>query len=298
MFRNAIAIRYVAAAAFALSAAPRYLHAQATQPAGHQPITLSEAPATLPDELKGISIDEHLDQQLPLDLELTDEQGKPVKLGDYFDGKRPVILTLVYFGCPMLCGLVSNAQMEAMKQIENWSPGEQYQAITVSFDPRETSELAQLKKQNYINALGRPNAAQGWHFLTGKQDPIHRLTRTAGFNYRWDERQQQFAHAAAIMIVTPDGRLSRYLYGVTFDPKVLRLSLVEASQGKIGSTMDHVLLYCFQYDPDRRAYTLAAQNVMMGAALLTVVGMSAWLVPVWVRGARSRRSTDSDTGAG
>lgn len=280
---------FVAALTLAL---PMSLQAQQTQPAApspaHNPVQLPEESAEVPEEVKGIGIDEHLDLKLPLDLKFTDESGQTVELGKYFDGKRPVVLTLVYFGCPMLCGLVSNAQLEAMKQLGDWTPGDQYQAVTVSFDPRETHELAALKKQNYLKAWGRSDAATGWHFLTGKQEEISKLTAATGFKYRWDEKTGQFAHAPAIMIITPDGRISRYLHGVGYDPKVLRLSLVEAAQGKIGTTTDHVLLYCFQYDPTRGVYTLAAKNLMAAAAALTVLIMTAWLVPVWVRGNRRK----------
>lgn len=255
-------------------------------PAAPQPVQLEEAATEVPEELQGIRIEERLDLQLPLDLEFVNEAGQPVTLGSYFDGKRPVILTLVYFGCPMLCGLVSNAQMQAMKDISGWTPGEQYQAVTVSFDPRETHELAALKKQNYVNEYGDSAAGQGWHFLTGRQDQIEKLAGATGFRYRWDEKSKQFAHAAALIIVTPDGRISRYLHGVGYDPKVLRLSLVEASEGKIGTTTDSVLLYCFQYDPTRGSYTLAARNLMSAGGVLTVLIMTAWLVPVWVRGSR------------
>lgn len=261
--------------------------AQTTRPAAPQPVQIADQPADLPEEVRGVVIEENLDLQLPLDLQFTDESGQTVTLEQYFDGERPVILTLIYYGCPMLCGLVSNAQMQAMKDIQDWRPGREYQAVTVSFDPRETHELAAKKKQNYINEFGNPEVGEGWHFLTGRQEEIDKLTAAAGFRYRWDERTQQFVHAAALIIVTPEGRISRYLHGVGYDPKVLRLSLVEASQGKIGSKTDAVLLYCFQYDPTRGAYTLAARNLMAAGAGLMVLIMMVWLVPVWIRSRRS-----------
>lgn len=287
-------LQRLAAAILLLGIAPLAAMGQATRPASHQPVELPPETKEIPDELKGIQIEEHLDLELPLDLKFTDETGQTVELGKFFDGKRPVVLTLVYFGCPMLCGLVSNAQMEAMKNIDGWTPGDQYQAVTVSFDPRETHELAAMKKQNYINEWGKPSAATGWHFLTGRQEEISKLAAAVGFKYRWDEKTKQFAHAPAIMVVTPDGRMSRYLHGVGYDPKVLRLSLVEAAEGKIGTTTDHVLLYCFQYDPTRGAYTLAARNLMAVGAGLTVMIMTAWLVPAWVRG---RRKVETPEGA-
>jgi len=299
-FRNTkIGAMLIAAASVGLVTGPAAAQpapADPARPAAPKPVQLPEVSTELPEELKGITIIENLNLQLPLDLEFTNEAGETVQLGRYFDGQRPVILTLVYFGCPMLCGLVSNAQLQAMKDIEGWTPGKEYQAVTVSFDPRETHELAAQKKQNYVNEYGDPAVAQGWHFLTGRQDQIEKLAAATGFRYRWDEKTKQFAHAAALMIVTPDGRLSRYLHGVGYDPKVLRLSLVEASQGKIGTTTDHVLLYCFQYDPARGAYTLAARNLMAAGAALTVIIMTAWLVPVWVRGSRRRRENEGGVG--
>lgn len=271
--------------------------AQSTGPAA-APAAPTEVPDVqdqLPAELEGVGIDPKLDGQLPLDLEFKNEDGRTVRLGDYFTGDLPVILTLVYYGCPKLCGVVLNAQMEAMRDID-WTPGREYRAVTVSFDPTETPTLAKLKKQNYIQQWGKGEAAAGWHFLTGEQDGITKLTQAAGFNYRWNEAQQQFAHAAAIIICTPNGRISRYLYGVLYQPKTLRLSLVEASEGKIGTTMDAVLLYCFHYDPTRGGYAIAAQNVMSLGGAVTVLILAAWLVPWWVSLRRKQaRAAESQT---
>ncbi len=246
------------------------------------PVKIPDKAAPQPAELEGVGIDEQLNQQVPLDLAFRDEIGREVKLGDYFKPDRPVILTLVYFSCPKLCGLVSNAQLEVMKELD-FLPGKEYTAVTVSFDPNETTTLARLKKQNYLKALQRPGAAEGWVFLTGQQPEITRLTRSVGFNYRWDEASKQFAHAAVFMVLTPQGKVSRYFYGIDHDEQTLRLSLVEAADGKIGSSFDRVLLYCFHYDPDRRGYSLAARNLMSVAGGLTIVAMLAWLVPWWIR---------------
>jgi len=255
-----------------------------------QPITIPE-PATQPvEELTGVGIEEKLGDQLPLELEFLDEDGRRVRLGDYFRGQRPVLLTTVYYGCPMLCGLILNGQMEAMKALD-WTPGQAYEVVTVSFDPRETPALARLKKQNYIKAMERPEAAAGWHFLTGPADSIARLTDAIGFRYRWIEREKQFAHAAALVVCTPEGRVSRYLYGVQFAPRTLRLSLVEASEGRVGSTMDHVLLYCLQYDPRAGRYGIVANRFMTAGAALTVLVMAVWLVPRWVGDARRRAAS-------
>ncbi len=259
-----------------------------------QPITIPE-PASQPvEELAGVGIEEKLGDRLPLELEFLDEDGRRVRLGDYFRGERPVLLTTVYYGCPMLCGLILNGQMEAMKALD-WTPGQAYEVVTVSFDPRETPALARLKKQNYLKAMERPEAAAGWHFLTGPAESIIRLTDAIGFRYRWVEREKQFAHAAAIVICTPDGRVSRYLYGVQFNPRTLRLSLVEASEGKIGSTVDHVLLYCLKYDPRAGRYSIVADRFMTAGAALTVAAMAVWLVPRWVRDARRRAASPAAT---
>lgn len=256
------------------------------------PAKIPDKAAPQPVELEGVGIDEKLNQQVPLDLAFLDENGRPVKLGDYFKPDRPVLLTLVYFSCPKLCGLVSNAQLEVMKELD-FQPGKEYTAVTVSFDPNETTTLAKLKKQNYLKALQRPGAAEGWVFLTGKQTEITRLTRSVGFNYRWDEVGKQFVHAAVFMVLTPDGKVSRYFYGIDHDEQTLRLSLVEAANGRIGSSFDRVLLYCFHYDPDRRGYSLAARNLMSAAGGLTIVAMLAWLVPWWVRRRPGRTGGDT-----
>lgn len=261
----------------------------ATRPAGAAS-AVRDLPSQTPDELAGIGIDEHLNTPLPRDLEFVDQDGKKVKLGNYFQGHKPVILTLVYYSCPMLCGLVLNGQMAAMQEL-TWTPGQEYEVVTVSFDPSETPALARLKQQHYLKEFGRPSAVAGWHFLVGKQEQITALTRAVGFNYKWNDQQGQFAHAAVVMVATPQGKLSRYLYGVQFDPTTLRLSLVEASEGKIGSTVDKVLLYCFHYDPDRRGYALAAQNLMTAGGALMVLIVAAWLLPTWLKSARRRAAT-------
>lgn len=255
-------------------------------------VAAAEAQRTepLPQELEGVGITEHLNTTIPLDLEFVDDTGRTVRLADYFDGERPVILSLVYFSCPMLCTLVLNGLTEAMQGI-SWIPGKEFEIITVSFNPAETHTLAQLKKQNYINEYGRPEAAAGWHFLTGSEANIQTLTKAVGFGYRWDEEQQQFAHAAALFVLTPDGKLSRYLYGIQFEPRPVRFALMEASKGKIGSTIDQVIFYCYHYDADAGTYTLAARRVMRLGGLLTVVILGGWLSASWIRGSRRRGAT-------
>jgi len=196
----------------------------------------------------GRGIDQRLNEQVPLDLTFKDEQGKTVKLGDYFQAGRPVILNLVYFQCPMLCTEVLNGLTSALKVIK-FVPGNQFEVVTVSIDPRETPALAANKKEMYLKKLGNPEAAKGWHFLTGEQPQIEELAKSVGFKYRYDPKLGQFAHAAGIMLITPTGKVAQYYYGVEYSAKDMRLGIVEASQNKIGSLADQVLLYCYHYDP-------------------------------------------------
>lgn len=240
-------------------------------------------------DLDDVGITEHLDAHIPLDAEFVDEAGKPVKLAGFVRGDKPVILTLVYFNCPMLCNLILNGLVDALKQVP-LTPGADFEIVTVSFDPRETSTLARLKKQNYLRELGRPEAAASWHFLTGAEPNIHKLTDAVGFKYRFVEETQQYAHAAAVFLLTPDGRVGRYLYGVVFDPETLRLGLVEASEGKIGSTADRLLLYCFHYDPDAGRYTLAAVAVMRAGGLAMVAALAIVLGVLWRAEIKRRRA--------
>jgi protein SCO1/2 len=241
----------------------------------------------LPRDLEGIGISEHPGARLPLDLEFTDEDGKPVRLSQYFPGTRPVILTLGYYRCPMLCTLVLNSLVDGIRNLP-WTPGREFEIVTVSIDPLETPTLARLKKQNYLEEYARPGAAEGWHFLTGREENIKKLADAVGFGYRYVEERQQYAHPAAIFVVTPDGRMAKYLYGVVYQPKTVRLALTEAGQGKVGTTADQLLLYCFHYDAQEGRYVLAATNIMRfgGATTSLVVGL--WLVTSWRRGVRKK----------
>jgi protein SCO1/2 len=232
----------------------------------------------LPPELAGVGIDEHLGAPLPLDVEFVDATGKAVKLRDYFDGQRPVILTLNYYRCPMLCGLMLNGLLDALRQLD-WTAGQQFQVVTVSFDPLETHQLANIKRQNYLKAYERPTG--NWHFLTGRQPSIDKLLEVTGFRIRYNEQRREWMHLAAPIICTPDGHVSRYLYGVLFEPKTLRLSLVEASEGKIGTTVDRILLYCYHYEGGQ--YTLAAMNIVRAGGGLTLVILATFLAVLWRR---------------
>jgi len=261
------------AASLALLAAS-HLAAQAT-PDGRPPI------------LRNVTIDQHLDRQLPLGLQFRDEAGRIVRLGDYF-GKRPVVLVLAYYDCPMLCTQVLNGLVSAMR-ILTFDAGREYEVVTVSFDPRDDPSDARAKKEPYVARYGRPTGAAGWHFLTGEPKAIGALTDAVGFRYAWDERIQQFAHASAIYVTTPDGRLSRYFYGIEYAPRDLRLALVEASRGKIGTPVDQLLLYCYHYDPVAGRYGAVVMNMVRVAGVAFVLILSGFLALMWRRERRRER---------
>jgi protein SCO1/2 len=271
--------RWAAAAALVAGLAP---------PAGAQ---LADQ---IPPELEEVGVEEHLGARLPLELEFRDSTGSVVRLGDYFDGVKPVVLTLNYYKCPMLCGLQLNGLLDGLRELE-WTPGQEFELVTVSINPLETPALAADKKQNYIQRYERPSAAAGWHFLTGQETEIRRLAETVGFGYTYDRSSGEYAHAAVIFIATPDGRLARYLYGIEYPASRLRLALLEASAGEIGSTIDQLILYCFHYDPESRRYAPVAMNIMRvgGGATALVVGLTlgGW----WLREARRRKNSDRGT---
>ena len=226
-----------------------------------------------PDVLSRVSFEQRLDQQLPLELPFKDEQGRSVTLGEYF-GRKPVVLTFVYYECPMLCTEVLNG-LESALRVLNESIGREFDVVTVSFDPKETPVLALGKKKAYLQRYKRPEAEQGWHFLTGDQASITALTKAAGFNYTWDTATQQFAHASGIVVVTPQGKVSRYFFGVDYAPRDIKFALVESSNEKIGTLADRLLLYCYHYDPSKGNYGFVAMKaIRIGGAvtLLALVG--------------------------
>lgn len=240
-----------------------------------------------PDELEGVGITEHLDAQLPMDVEFRDERGNPVRLGELFRGDRPVILTLVYYRCPMLCGLVLDGLTDGLQDLD-WSVGDEFDVVTISIDPVETHTLATLKKQNQLKVYGRPGADTGWRFLTGTRESIAAVADTIGFGFTYVESRNEYAHSAAIFLLTPDGRVSRYLYGVLYEPETLRMALLEASEGKIGTVVDRVLMYCFHYDADEGRYSVVARNVMKLGGGVTLVVLGAILLVFWSREMRRR----------
>jgi protein SCO1/2 len=229
----------------------------------------------LPPVLKEVGIDQKLNEQVPLDLVFKDEQGREVRLGQFFKGK-PVILSLVYYSCPMLCNQILNGQLGSFRQM-TFNAGQEFEVVTVSFDPKETPALAAQKKATYIKAYNRPSADAGWHFLTGDEANIKRLTEAVGFRYRWDEKTKQFAHASGIMITTPEGKLARYFYGVEYLPRDLRLGLVEASAHKIGTPVDTLMLYCYHYDPATGKYGAVVMNIIRLGGVLTLMLMAGML---------------------
>lgn len=244
-------------------------------------------------DLEGIEIQENLGDDIPTDLTFTDSSGQTVRLGDYFQDGKPVVLNMVYYECPMLCTFALNGLLDVLKETD-WTPGEEFNVVTVSFNPEEGPELSEPKKNNYIESLDRPEAAGGWAFLTGDKENVEALAETVGFTYEWVEEQQDYAHATALMIATPEGKLSRYLHGVFYDPKTLRLSLIEASGGEIGSiTENAVLQYCLLYDPDKGEYGPAAMKIMRAGGALTIGAVVAALVFFHLYERRRKPSTPS-----
>lgn len=253
------------------------------------PKALATLPAAeTPAELKDIGIQEHLGEQIGPNLEFTDDQGRKVRLGDYFQhGSKPVILSIIYYGCPNLCNYHLNGLSAALKKMQ-WTVGDQFDVVAISMDHKETPELAAKKKASYVAEYGRPHSADGWHFLVGNEENVKKVTDSIGFKFRWDEKQQQYAHAAAATVMTPDRKISRYLYGIEFDPNTVRMSLLEASSGKIGSMVDQIILFCFHFDPTKNKYTLYAYNVMRVAGSIMLLALALILVPTWLRERRRR----------
>lgn len=236
---------------------------------------MSPPASVRPPYLENVGIEQRLDGQVPADLAFVDDAGRTVKLGDYF-GKKPLILNLVYFNCTMLCGEALAGLTGSMKMIK-FNVGDEFDVITVSFNPRETTQEAAAKKVDYLKRYGRSGAASGWHFLTGSAESINALTKAVGFQYQYDAARNQYAHATAIMVLTPQGHISRYFYGVDFPPKDLRMGLVEASQGKIGNAVDQVLLYCYHYDPATGKYGAVVSNMLKLGGAATILFLAVLL---------------------
>ena len=254
--------------------------------------TIAEANG-IPEALKKIGIEQKLGEQLPLDTEFKDEEGKLVRLGDYFKKGKPVIVAFVYFECPMLCNQVLNGLTGSLKGI-SFNAGSEFEVVAISFDAREfdATEVARNKKIGYMERYGRPGTEKGWHFLTGKQDSIDKVTTAAGFSYEWDAKTNQFAHAAAVMVATPDGKLSRYHYGIDYAPRDLKFSLMESGESRVGNAAEQLLLYCYHYDPASGKYGVAILNVIRLGGIATILGMGLMALVFWRRNKKKDQLVD------
>jgi protein SCO1/2 len=250
----------------------------AAQPSGYdgsKPAPGTVSTATIP-QLKDVGFKQKLNAALPLDVPFKDDAGRSVTLGDYF-GRRPVVLAFVYYQCPMLCTQVMNGLSSALK-VMPFAAGREYDVVLISFDARDTPAIAAEKKRAHLEYWSTEQDAASWHLLTGSEESIRRVTSAAGFSYQWDPRTGQFAHVSGVLVATPEGRLSRYFYGVEYSPKELRLALVESSEGRVGSAIDELLLYCFHYDPESGRYGVVVMNLIRLGGILTVVLMAAFIL--------------------
>jgi protein SCO1/2 len=224
--------------------------------------------SNVPPQFKDVTFAQRLGDRLPLDVRLKDETGRDVALGEFF-GKKPVVLSFVYYQCPMLCTQVMNGISSTLRVIP-FTAGKEFDVVLVSFDPRDTPEAANAKKRAHLDHWAARDTSDGWHFLTGDEAAIRRVTSAAGFTYQWDEQTQQFAHVSGLLVANADGTLSRYFYGVEFSPKDLRLALVDSGNGKVGSVIDELLLYCYQYDPSHGRYGAVFMNILRLGGVVTV----------------------------
>ena len=251
-------------------------------------VDMNVAATAAQEKLKGAGFDQKLGAQIPLDLTFTDDTGAEVRLGKYFSDGKPVILTLNYYGCPMLCTYILNGVVDALKDVK-FELGKDIEVVTVSFDPRDTTAIASKKKANYVASLGQKGAEKGWHFLTGKKDQIDQLCSAVGFSYVFDEKSGEFGHASGIMVATPQGKLSHYFYGMMYESKDVRLALVEASKNKIGNPVDKFLLFCFHYDPVSGKYSAAIMNIVRAGCVVAMSLVFGFLIFALRREFRSPR---------
>lgn len=273
-------------AVYVLSA---FLLGAALSPKAWSQMTASESPPVLQE----IGINQKLNQQVPLERVFRDEAGKRVRLSEYF-GEKPVILSLVYYECPMLCTLVLNGMLRSLRALR-FDIGDQFNVVTVSIDPKETPKLAARKKAEYLKGYGRAHAESGWHFLTSDEESIQALADAVGFRYVYQPQTDQYAHASGVMVTTPQGKLARYFYGVEYSPRDLRLALVEAANGKIGSLVDELLLYCYHYDPTTGKYGMVIMNVVRVAGFVTVFALAGFIIVMLRRDRRQKLDAQSHT---
>ena len=246
----------------------------------------------LPAELVDVGVEEHLGAKLDLTLEFTDDKGVTAPLGTFVNGKRPVLMAMVYYNCPSLCNYHLNGLTDAMKALTTWTAGEQFDVVAISMDSSETAELAGKKKANYLKLYGKPETDGAWHFLVGSKANVGKIASELGFKFKWLEDKQQFAHASVTYVITPTGRISRYLHGIQPDPQTLKLSLLDAGQGTIGSMVEQVLMFCFQFNPTKNKYTIYSWNIMRIGAILMLLLLAVVLIPLWWR--EKRKSTSPD----
>lgn len=239
----------------------------------------------VPEELKGVTIEEKIGKSLDLSVLVTTEQGQTVPLSRFFKDHRPVILSPIYFSCPGLCNFHLNGLTETLKSVD-WSPAKQFEIIAFSFDASETSDVAAKKKENYLKLYDRAGAESGWHFVTADEATVKKITETLGFRFRWNEQAGEWSHASAAIVISPEGKISRYLHGIQFDARDVKLALNEAANGRVGNIVDSVMLYCFKYDSHQSKYGLQVFNLMKVAGAITAVAMLLWLLPVMIRARR------------
>ena len=243
-------------------------------------------------ELKQINVTENIGGYLPLDVELINEQGTTVSLADYFSDGQPVLFTFAYYECPMLCTQVLNAVATSVNRMD-WESENRYKVVTVTIDSAETYKTAVEKKKFYLKEIEDPNIKENWTFFTASQKSIDVLTKSLGFDYYYVEERDEFAHPAVVFVLSPQGKISRYLYGLNYEPKDLKLALLEASEGKIGNTLDKLILYCFHYDANANTYVLFARNIMRLGGVLTMIGLFSFLAVYWVRETKKKKTTHS-----
>ena len=262
---------------------------------GPSPMMASDTAGAISPSLVGVGIEEHLGEKVDGSLAFTDETGRAVKLDDYLSKGRPVLLNFAYFHCPMLCGLVQNGMVKGLKTLD-WVPGKQYEILTVGMDWREGPEQSLPVKKRLVPTLGKPGSEKGWHFLTGNYKNVHALARSVGFNYNFVPDNNDFAHAAGLIFVSPEGKVSRYLYGIEFSPRDMRLALLDASEGKSLSLGDKLTMFCYSYDAHSQGYVLFARNFMKAGGLLVLGILLLLLIPLWRREVRNRRLSGLSTG--
>lgn len=241
--------------------------------------------SVVPEEIKDVGIDEKIGNYLDLNLVVTNENGEKIPLSTFFKPNRPVILSPVYFDCPSLCNFHLNGLTDTLKSVD-WSPAKEFEVVAFSFDAKETPEVSLKKKTSYLNLYERAGTEAGWHFVTADQATIKKVTESVGFKFKWNEKVKEWAHASAAIVISPDGKISRYLHGIQFEPRDVKLALNEAAHGKVGSFVDSVMLFCFKYDSHQSKYGVQVFNIMKLAGAITVAALALWLLMTMTRAKR------------